>query len=127
MDYIFKDFFDVYTRNFDVHDMSGIVKHYNYPCLIISGPNVIACKHEKDVEDVFKNKFRYVAAVLGQVTSYSVQSLVSFDDNNLIVSLLWYTQEKSGITRSTFHCYYHLIKKEKVYKIALAILPEELK
>jgi hypothetical protein len=127
MDYIFKDFFDAYTLNFDIHDMSGIVKHYNYPSLIISGSNVIACKNEKDVEDVFKNKFRYAAATFGQVTSYSVQSLVSFDDNNLIVSLLWYTQEKSGVTRSTFHCYYHLIKKGDVYKIALAILPEERK
>lgn len=127
MDCIFKDFFDAYTRNFDIHDMSGIVNHYNYPCLIISGPNVIACNNEKDVEDVFRKKFRYVAATLGQVTSYSVQSLVSFDDNNLIVSLIWYTQENSGVTRSTFHCYYHLIKKGEVYKIALAILPQENK
>jgi hypothetical protein len=125
MDYIFRNFFEDYTKNFDVHNMSGILHHYNYPCLIISGQNVIACKNENDVEEVFRNKYRYVAASFGQMTSYSVKSLVSFDDNNLIVSLLWHTQEKTGITRSDFHCYYYLIKKGGVYKIALAILPEE--
>lgn len=125
MDYIFNDFFDGYAQGIDVHDMSRIVEHFNYPCLIISGSHATACMNKDQIENVFRSKFRYIAVNFGQVTSYSVRSLVPFNDNNLIVSLLWNTQNKAGQTLSSFHCYYHLIKKDQVYKITVAILPEE--
>lgn len=126
MEYNFSDFLDSYAVAFNNQDMNHILEHFHYPCLIIAGQHVITCKDKKELNTLIKGKFRYIIAEgIDQSTSYSLTSLFPLDDNNLIISLLWRSENRAGQELSKFHCSYQLIKKEQSFKIVVALLPEE--
>lgn len=126
MDYNFGDFFDNYAAAFDNQDLNSILEHFHYPCLIIAGPHVIACKDKDEMLHVVKGKYRYkIAGGVDQRTSYSLTSLFPLDDNNLIVSMLWRIENKIGQEIAKFHGTYQLIQKEESFKIVVTLLSEE--
>jgi hypothetical protein len=122
------EFLEGFAYAFDAQDMDRILEYFYYPCLLITDQSVTASKNKEEMHQVVKGYARYITG--GRVehqTSYTLTSLIPLDEKNLVISLLWRINSRSGQEVSQFRCSYHLIKKQQEFKIVVIILPEEKK
>lgn len=119
------EFFNSYAQAYDKKDVDATVDFFHLPSLVIFGPRISTYTKKEEIQASLQQLMGlYKQKGFGK-TNFTITSVLSFDKNNHVVTLLWTVLNKEGQQATQFHCNYQLIQTPKGLKIIVVTNLEE--
>lgn len=118
-------FFDRYSKAFAAYDVDAVVKLVHCPCLVASGPDVIALTSEAEIRGRFERQFERHRELAVGAASFEVLGSRRLAPRITRADVQWTFRTADGVELPSFGLSYTLVDPEAGWAIA-TVFPLEL-